>query len=225
MSGQLALVASPGGRVARHAGVNHGLLHRHFGSKDHLITEAIEVGVASLMPGALAPQGFDVDRVVDVMHRDPVPARLIARTLVDDIPIGSVRLHFCDGKNPPGLWTSDPGLFKEGNSHHITAIVDGGPNIITFLVDGKLCDGGESRQYGWGRFDPQLGDINGSETLRLLPSFSGSIQNLRIYDRLLRTSEAVANHQAEVKHGRIASIDFEDIRVRDKFPVENNVYY
>lgn len=80
--------------VARHAGVNHGLLHRHFGSKDDLITEAIEVGVASLMPGALAPQGFDVDRVVDVMHRDPVPARLIARTLVDDIPIGSVRLHF-----------------------------------------------------------------------------------------------------------------------------------
>lgn len=80
--------------VARHAGLNHGLLHRHFGSKEALITEAIEVGVASLMPAALAPRGFDVDQIVQVMHRDSVPARLIARTLVDDIPIGSVRLHY-----------------------------------------------------------------------------------------------------------------------------------
>jgi predicted nucleic acid-binding protein len=36
--------------VARHAGLNHGLLHRHFGSKDALIAEAIDVGVGSLCP-------------------------------------------------------------------------------------------------------------------------------------------------------------------------------
>lgn len=80
--------------VARHAGLNHGLLHRHFGSKEALITEAIEVGVASLMPAALDPRGFDIDQVVQVMHRDSVPARLIARTLVDDVPIESVRFHY-----------------------------------------------------------------------------------------------------------------------------------
>jgi hypothetical protein len=33
-------------------------------------------------------------------------------------------------------------------------------------------------------------------TLVLPPSFRGRILNLRIYDRYLRTSEAVANHQA-----------------------------
>ena len=80
--------------VARHAGLNHGLLHRHFGSKDALIAEAIDVGVGSLMPGALAPGGFDIDQVVQVMHDDPVPARLIARTVVDGIDIGSVRTRY-----------------------------------------------------------------------------------------------------------------------------------
>ena len=122
--------------------------------------------------------------------------RGVALAVADD---GSVCLHFSDGQNPPGQWTSDPGLLKEGQSHHVTAIVDGGPNIITFLVDGKLCDGGESRQYGWGRFDPKIGDINGSDTLKLLPSFRGKILKLRIYDRAIRTSEAVANHRADAK--------------------------
>ncbi len=80
--------------IARHAGLNHGLLHRHFGSKQALVTEAIEVGVASLMPGALAPAGLDIDQVVQVMHRDPIPARLIARTLVDGLDISSVRIRY-----------------------------------------------------------------------------------------------------------------------------------
>ena len=80
--------------IARHAGLNHGLLHRHFDSKQALVTEAIEVGVASLMPGALAPAGLDIEQVVAVMHSDPIPARLIARTLVDGIDISSVRVRY-----------------------------------------------------------------------------------------------------------------------------------
>ncbi len=110
---------------------------------------------------------------------------------------GAVKLHFSDGKNKAGVWTSDPGLLTPGQTHHITAIVDGGPNIITFVVDGKLCDGGGSRQFGWGRFDAKIGGVNGSDTLRLSPSFAGEILSLRIYNRLLRTSEAVGNFVTE----------------------------
>ena len=110
---------------------------------------------------------------------------------------GAVKLYLSDGTNPPGEWTSDPGLLTVGRTHHITAIVDGGPNLISFVVDGKLCDGGPSRQFGWGRFDDKLGDISGGATLRIAPSFAGRILNLRIYDRYLRTSEAVSNHQAD----------------------------
>lgn len=109
---------------------------------------------------------------------------------------GSINVHFADGNKVEGRWNSDPGLLQTGKTHHVTAIVDGGPNIISFVVDGKLCDGGASRRYGWGRFSAKAGDINGSDTLRLAPSFTGRIHGLRIYDRYLRTSEAVANYLA-----------------------------
>jgi TetR/AcrR family transcriptional regulator, repressor for neighboring sulfatase len=80
--------------VARHAGVNHGLVHRHFGSKDDLLTEAIEVGSASLLPGATAADGFDIDYVVAAMHRGSPSAKTIARVLVDDIAIREVRPRY-----------------------------------------------------------------------------------------------------------------------------------
>lgn len=80
--------------VARHAGVNHGLVHRHFGTKDDLLRRAVEVGSASLLPGALSPQGFDLDEVVQAVHHLSSAPRLIARALVDDVPIGSVRRSF-----------------------------------------------------------------------------------------------------------------------------------
>ena len=80
--------------VARHAGVNHGLVHRHFGSKDDLLAEAIEVGSFSLQPGAFAPEGFDIDRVVHAMHHGSPSPKTIARVIVDDIAIGTVRPRY-----------------------------------------------------------------------------------------------------------------------------------
>lgn len=127
--------------VALHAGLNHGLLHRHFGAKDALIAEAIEVGVASLMPGALAPGGLDIDQVVQVMHDDPVPARLIARTLVDDIAISSVRFRYpvMDGvlalarsvpaeARPPGL--DNPRIAAAAAASMVGGSVIWGPSLL-----------------------------------------------------------------------------------------------
>lgn len=81
-------------RIARHASVNHGLVHRHFGSKEALLTEAIEVGSTPVFPAALATEGFDVDGVVHIAHQRPETARLIARTLVDGVDITTVRQQF-----------------------------------------------------------------------------------------------------------------------------------
>ncbi|MES2307229.1 MAG: sialidase family protein, partial [Verrucomicrobiota bacterium] len=43
---------------------------------------------------------------------------------------------------------------SQGISNHIVIIVDGGPKIISYIVDGKRMDGGSERQFGWGRFTP-----------------------------------------------------------------------
>jgi TetR/AcrR family transcriptional regulator, repressor for neighboring sulfatase len=80
--------------VARHAGVNHGLVHRHFGSKEDLIAAALDAAVSPLLPGALASGGFDLADVVLVAHRDPTSTKLIARALVDGLPIGAVRRSY-----------------------------------------------------------------------------------------------------------------------------------
>jgi TetR/AcrR family transcriptional regulator, repressor for neighboring sulfatase len=80
--------------VARHAGVNHGLVHRHFGAKEDLIAAALDAAVSPLLPGALAPGGFDLADVVQVAHLDPTSTKLIARALVDGLPIGAVRRDY-----------------------------------------------------------------------------------------------------------------------------------
>jgi hypothetical protein len=83
--------------------------------------------------------------------------------------------------------------------HHIVAIVEGGPKIIMFVVDGVLCDGGEDRQFGWGRFDAGLTDLGGTLPLHVPSSLKGAVKSLRIYARPLRVSEAVSNYRAGLR--------------------------
>ena len=65
---------------------------------------------------------------------------------------------------------------------------------MSFVVDGVLCDGGDARQFGWGRFSPTLRSPRGADTLRIAPA----VQSLRVYNRALLTSEAVGNFRAGV---------------------------
>ena len=95
-------------------------------------------------------------------------------------------------------WDCDPGVLETGKRHHLAVIVDGGPKIITFLVDGRLCDGGAYRQFGWGRFNPHFRGPAGDRALRIGPHLHGEISALRIYNRYLRTSEAVGNYRAGI---------------------------
>jgi len=104
---------------------------------------------------------------------------------------GAVELILNDGVTE-NHWTSDAATLRAGAEQHIVAIVDGGPRIITFVIDGKLNDGGEQRQFGWGRFSPNLKHVNGAEDLRI----SNALLRLRIYGRSLRTSEAIASYHA-----------------------------
>ncbi len=98
-------------------------------------------------------------------------------------------------------WDTDPGVhpgtLKVGVWQHIVFVVDGGPKIITAIVDGILNDGGPARDYGWGRFPAELGDVNGKPDAPIAPAIFGNIKDFRIYNRYLRTSEAVGNYRSE----------------------------
>src|ERR1035438_171481 len=50
----------------------------------------------------------------------------------------------------------------ESEWQHLAVIVDAGPRIITWIVNGVVNDGGAVREYGWGRFSPALRDVNGA---------------------------------------------------------------
>ena len=108
---------------------------------------------------------------------------------------GTVEIVLNDGRTE-NRWGCDPGMLEADRLHHVVATVDGGPKIISFVVDGRLCDGGDFRQFGWGRFSPHLWDANGADILHIGQGLRGEIKGLRIYDRSLRTSEAVANYRA-----------------------------
>ncbi|MBT3287624.1 MAG: hypothetical protein HN380_09775 [Victivallales bacterium] len=104
---------------------------------------------------------------------------------------GTLELILNDGRTE-SRWDCDPGLLDPGD-HHVVATVDGGPHVITFVVDGKLCDGGTHRQFGWGRFSPNLRHANGSQTMRIAPAFHGAVRHVRAYNRALTTTEAIGN--------------------------------
>lgn len=104
---------------------------------------------------------------------------------------GAVELILNDGRME-SRWASDPGSIQPGKLHHITAIVDGGPKIITFVIDGKLNDGGDARQFGWGRYNPHLRSVGGALKLTI----GEGVRQVRVYDRYLRASEAISAFRA-----------------------------
>lgn len=107
---------------------------------------------------------------------------------------GTIELAMQDGQQCSS-WECDQGVLREGERQHVVIIVDGGPKMILFVVDGVLCDGGEGRQFGWGRFSSTLRTANGAGTARV----GGGVDVLRVYGRALRVSEAVGNWRAEAR--------------------------
>jgi hypothetical protein len=106
----------------------------------------------------------------------------------------SLTFTMTDGKDAFS-WSADADTLQPGKRQHIVIIVDSGPQLVMFVVDGKLCDGGKQRQYGWGRWKGPLGQVTGSH-VRINPAFPGRMQLFKVYGRPLRVSEAVSLYQA-----------------------------
>ncbi|MDH4116015.1 MAG: glycoside hydrolase [Acidimicrobiia bacterium] len=83
-----------------------------------------------------------------------------------------------------GIW--------DGNEHTVAFIVDGGPKVVSVVVDEWLDDGGEHPQ-GWAFFPPEIGEVGGSDVT--FPLGSG-LSRFLVYDRPLLTTEAIATGRA-----------------------------
>ena len=103
-------------------------------------------------------------------------------------PDGSIRLVMNDGRSEQA-WSSDRGLLAADRDTHVVIVVDGGPKVITFVVNGVLCDGGTDRQFGWGRFSPNFRGPTGQPELTV----GSGVALVRVYNRALKTFEAVGN--------------------------------
>ena len=153
--------------------------------------------------------GFAIDFWIRFDHLDAGQIILDSRgedgkgVVLRTTDLGAIQISLNDGRTECA-WDCDRGMLKTGVWHHVATIVDGGPKIITFIVDGVLCDGGEIRQFGWGRFNRDLSDVNGAGRVKIAPALNGRLKVLRIYDRYLRTSEAVGNFQAGLRCMRLS---------------------
>ncbi len=84
-----------------------------------------------------------------------------------------------------------PGTLRTEVRQHIGLIVDGGPKLILWTVDGILNDGGATRQFGFGRFDAAIQNLDLSG-LKIDPR----VDQLHSYTRPLRVSEMIGNSRS-----------------------------
>ena len=92
-------------------------------------------------------------------------------------------------------WESDPFPVKDG-PFTLVANLDAQARIASFLMDGRFCDGGADREFGWGRFDGPMPDWNGAPRLRV----GEAVLAFRIHGRPLLSAEAVAGARLLASH-------------------------
>ena len=88
---------------------------------------------------------------------------------------------------PHALW--------DGAVHTVGFVVDGGPKVMSVVVDHALCDGGTRHAQGWTFMPRELGEIGGA-SVEVAPSFAGELHAVMLYERALLTSELVGIHRA-----------------------------
>jgi hypothetical protein len=103
---------------------------------------------------------------------------------------GGFEIFLSDGRTCV-FWKTENGILREGVLQNVTVIVDGGPKIISLVVDDRLLDGGPDRQFGWGRFSPHLRGIDGRREAEVGPW----VRRFWIYNRAVRISEAISHHR------------------------------
>jgi hypothetical protein len=157
---------------------------RDFHSADYR-TKDLRQGFSLLLELYLASSAAG-QVLLDTRRADGVG--LVLTTTAD----ASVELRLFDG-GTYALWSADAGWLRPSVRHRLVAILDGGPKIMRFVVDGRFDDGGAQRAQGWGRFSPYLTDVTGTPTWLT----AAGVSRWQVYGRALYTAEAVALTRAD----------------------------
>ncbi len=150
-------------------------LTRDNNSKDYRTLDLRGGVTLELFHGALKSGDVLIDTLGD--EKNGILLRVIEN--------GCVEITISDGVTR-NVWDTCPGEVN-CNGGYLTVIIDGGPKLILFVADGKLCDGLSFRRFGFGRYNPNMYHCNGGDTIKI----SSSVKNVRIYDRALSVNEAV----------------------------------
>lgn len=100
---------------------------------------------------------------------------------------GALQVVLNDGRSE-FRWACDP-VLREGVEHVAAVVVDGGPHLVSWLVDDRFCDGGDHRQFGWGRLGAGFLGVKGGGRLRIAPHVHGEVFAVRAWARALRFFE------------------------------------
>ncbi|MBN1624117.1 MAG: exo-alpha-sialidase [Clostridia bacterium] len=130
------------------------------------------------------------------LNQKPGPWEVIADSraedgsglLVEYTAEGQIYVLLSDGRTGC-TWKSDVIEFMD--KCNVSIIVDGGPKVISYVINGRFQDGNGCRQFGWGRFNPNLRHVNGNNEIKI----ADKVDFLRIYNRAIMINEAVANHR------------------------------
>ncbi len=118
--------------IADHAGVNHGLIHRHFGSKEMLRRETQEKLSADVRSEIGEPDDLVeiLFRALKVIREHDKFWRVMARTLLDDRDHGEIQREF------PFVKKLVERVAGEQKADRITTAVDANSIVASFLAYG-----------------------------------------------------------------------------------------
>ncbi|AUD00646.1 exo-alpha-sialidase [Spirosoma pollinicola] len=155
-------------------------------------------------PGISIPNGFTIDIAFTLKKLTEGQVLIDTRTpdgkgwYLRTTDKKTLEIGLNDGRMQ-SVWSCDEGLLRINQKQYVSIIVDGGPKIISFVVDGVFNDGGDTRQFGWGRFNPQLRSAAGGPDLQIGTNLNGSIQQITVYGRAIKISEAIGNYSSFIK--------------------------
>ena len=164
--------------------------------KDITKTSSFNISASSLQEGS----GITIEMLLNFKNLYPgqniveIPAENQQGIRISTAAKNTLLIEISDGRQDPFAWICDEYILKPGKNQYLSFILDKEARILSVIVDGRLCDGGYQRQYGWTKLSEPVGEIKFTGKCNVSSS-DVVIRQLSVYNRYLTTSEAINNYK------------------------------